>query len=101
MAADYIPINRAKQNGNSCVRIGDMLRELRELIDKENDIIGHSFTGADYSVLEANFGLQAGAGANFATLMGNLNNILNTNTTITGQARLDQIDEYCARVAGQ
>lgn len=101
MAADFITVNRSKQLGSSLVRAADLLRELRELVDKLNDAVGHSFAAADYSVMEANFGLTTGTGANAATLIGLLQTILNTNTDVTGANRLAQLDEFAARLAGQ
>lgn len=101
MAADYIVVNRSKQLGNGLVRAAGLLRELRDLVDNLNDISQHSFDGADYSVMEANFGLTTGAGANTLTLLGLVNTILNTNGTVAGQARLDQLDEFVARLNGQ
>lgn len=101
MAADYITVNRSKQLGNSLVRAAELTRELRELIDKLADAGSHSFDGSDYSVMETNFGLVTGTGANTLTLLGYLNEILNTNTTVAGADRLARIDEFCARLAGQ
>ena len=101
MAADYIAVNRAKQLGNSLVRAADLLRELRELVDKLNDAVGHSFAAADYGVMESNFGLAAGTGANAATLIGLVQTILNSGTDVTGANRLAQLDEFAARLAGQ
>lgn len=101
MAADYITVNRGKQLGNSLVRSADLIRELRELIDKLNDAVGHSFASSDYSVMEANFGLAAGTGANTATLIGLVSIIVNTNTDVTGANRSSQLDEFAARLAGQ
>jgi hypothetical protein len=101
MAADFIAVNRAKQLGSSLVRAADLLRELRELVDKISDAKDHSFTGVDYSVMEANFGLAAGAGANVATLLGLVQTILNTNTDVVGATRMSQLDEFCARLSGQ
>lgn len=101
MAADYISVNKAKLPGSNLVRAADLLRELRELVDKENDIVGHSFNASDYTVMEANFGLTTGTGQNTATLLGLINTILNTNTDVTGANRLAQLDEFVARLAGQ
>jgi hypothetical protein len=101
MAADFIAVQRSKQLGNSLVRAADMLRELRELVDKLSDAVGHSFTASDYSVMETNFGLVAGSGANTATLIGLVQTIFNSNTDVTGAARLSQLDEFSARISGQ
>lgn len=101
MAADFIVVNRTKQLGNTLVAVASNLRQLREDIDKLNDAVGHSFNVSDYSVMEANFGLASGTGANTATLIGLINTIVNTNGTVAGQTRLDQLDEFAARLAGQ
>lgn len=101
MAADYIVVNRTKQLGNQLVRAADLTRELRELVDKLSDAKDHSFNGADFTVLEANFGLAAGTGPNVSTLIGLVQTIFNTNTDVTGANRLAQLDEFCARLAGQ
>lgn len=101
MAADYIAVNRTKQLGNSLVRAADMLRELRELIDKLKDAADHSNDGTTFTLLETNFGLEAGKGANANTLLGLVRDILNTNATVAGQTRVDTLEEFCARLAGQ
>lgn len=101
MAADFIVVNRAKMLGSLLVRTADQLRELREAVDKLNDAAGHCVNAADYTVMEAQFGLQAGAGANAATLLGLLQTILNTNAEVAGATRLSQLDEYAARLSGQ
>jgi hypothetical protein len=101
MAADYITVDRSKQLGNGLVRAADLLRELRELVDKLQDAGNHSNNGTDYSVMEANFGLPAGSGANALTLINILGDTLNTATDKAGAVRLGQLDEFCARLAGQ
>jgi hypothetical protein len=101
MAADYIGVNRTKQLGNKLVLAADSFRQLRELIDQLADAKDHSFAAADFSLFETNFGLTAGTGANAATLLGYMQEIFNTNTTVAGQTRLDRIEEFCARLAGQ
>lgn len=101
MAADYISVNRTKQLGNLLVRAADLLRELRELVDKIYDAGNHSNDGVTYTVMETNFGLSSGTGANTLTLIGLVNDILNTNTTVAGATRLANLDEFAARLAGQ
>lgn len=101
MATDYISVNRTKQLGNSLVRAADLMRELRELMDKLSDVIGHSQDGVTYTTLETNFGLTTGQGANLASLVALIQDILNTSTDVTGANRLSRLDEFCARLAGQ
>lgn len=101
MAADFIVVNRQKNLGNTLVRAADQLRELREMIDRLKDVGNHSNDGISYAVMEANFGLAAGTGANVLTLIGLIDTILNGNGTVAGQARLDQLEEFCSRLAGQ
>ncbi len=101
MAADYIPVNKAKVLGNRLVNAASKLRELQMEIDQLNDIGQHCFVSSDYTVMEANFGLNAGTGGNTLTLIGLVNTILNTNGTVAGQTRTDQLEEFTARLAGQ
>jgi len=101
MAADFISVNRGKQLGNSLVRSADLLRELRELIDKISDASSHSFEAGNFSMMEANFGLAAGQGANVTTMIALIKDILNTNTDVSGADRLSRLDEYVGRLAGQ
>lgn len=101
MAADYLTVNTAKPLGSKLVRAANLLRELRELVDLLSDAKDHSFAAVDYTVLETNFGLTASTGANVATLLGLIQTIFNTNTDVTGANRLAQLDEFCARLAGQ
>jgi hypothetical protein len=101
MAADYITVTTSKQLGSKLVRAANQFRELRELVDLLNDAGQHSFAAADYSVMETNFGLAAGTGANTLTLIGYMNEILNSATTVAGADRLSRVDEFVARIAGQ
>lgn len=101
MAADYIVVTKTNrpQLGTQLIRLANLLRELRDLSDALNDAGGHMFDGGDYTVFEAQFGVTGGA--NVLTLMGLLNNILNTSTTVAGTDRLSQLDEFVSRLAGQ
>lgn len=103
MAADYIPITRTArpQLGSQLIRAANLTRELRDLIDAINDAGQHMFDGGDFSVFETQFGIPAGQGGNVLTLLGLINNIMNTNTTVAGTDRLSQLDEFVARLAGQ
>jgi hypothetical protein len=103
MAADYIVVTKTNrpQLGTQLIRAANLTRELRDLIDALNDIGQHQFAGADYSVFEAQFGVPAGQGANTLTLLGLVNNIFNTSGEVVGANRLSQLDEFCARIAGQ
>lgn len=103
MAADYLVISRTNrpQMGNQLIRAANLLTELRDLIDAINDAGNHMFTGADYTVFAAQFGISASDAANALTLLGLINTILNTNTDVTGANRFAQLDEFCARLAGQ
>lgn len=101
MAADYIVVTRTNrpQMGTQLIRAGNLLKELRELVDGINDAGQHMFTGGDYSLFESQFGVTGGA--NVLSLIGLVNTIFNSNTDVTGANRLSQIDEFVARLAGQ
>lgn len=103
MAADYIPVSKTNRPnmGSQLIRAANLTRELRDLVDAINDAGQHMFDGGDYAVMEAQFGLAAGSGANTLTLIGLINTIFNTNTDVTGANRLAQLDEFVARIAGQ
>jgi len=83
------------------VRSAYLFRELRELIDGLNDSKDHMIDGADFSMFADQFGVDSLVAANVATLLGYMEEILNTNIDIAGQARFDQLNEYTARLAGQ
>jgi hypothetical protein len=101
MAADFITVNRTKPLGAALIEAADLTRRLREMVDKLSDAVGHSFAANDYTVMETNFGLSTGTGANAATLIALVQTILNSGTDVTGANRLAQLDEFCARLAGQ
>ena len=103
MAADYLVVTKTNrpQMGNQLIRAANLVREIRDLVDALNDAGSHMFTGGDYTVLEAQFGLAAGQGANALNLLGLIDTIVNTNTDVTGANRLAQLDEFVARLPGQ
>lgn len=87
--------------GTQLIQAANLLRQLRDLVDALNDAGGHMWTGADFTLFEAQFGLAAGTGSNTLTLLGLINTILNTNTDVLGATRASQLDEFVARLAGQ
>ena len=103
MAADYLVITKTNRPalGSQLISAANRLKELRELIDGLNDIGSHQFTGGDYTMFEAQFGIAAGQGANALTLLGLINTIFNTTTDVTGANRISQFDEFISRLAGQ
>ena len=102
MPNDFITIAKTNRtsHGANAIRLANLLREVRDLCDAESDAVGRMHDGVTYTTVEANFSL-AGGGANFATLVGLLNEILNTNTEVTGANRLARLDEFVSRLAGQ
>jgi hypothetical protein len=103
MAIDFTVISKTNRtnHANNGIRLANLLREVRDLSDAENDAAQHMHDGSDYTLVESQFCLSAGEGANFVTRLGLLNNILNTNGDVTGANRLSQLDEFVARLAGQ
>jgi hypothetical protein len=71
------------------------------LIDALNDDGQHMFAASDFTMFEAQFGLSAGQGSNALTLLGLINDILNTSGEVTGANRLSRLDEFVARLSGQ
>ncbi len=70
MANDYVPVSPASPQG------GELLRRVADLRSAYDGLIAleahaqHMHDGADYATVEQQFGLPAGAGANFLTLLG-------------------------------
>lgn len=101
MAADRIVINKGKQPGNRLVYLANCLLEVRNGVRDLAAIAAHGVNGGAATVMETDFGLAAGAGPNLTTLLGLMDTLLNTNATVAGQTRLDQLNEFVFRIAGQ
>jgi hypothetical protein len=103
MANDFIKITATSrpQMGNQVIRLANLLREVRDLTDALNDAAGRMHDGATYTTVESNFGLPGGTGANFVTLLGYVQEILNTSTAVSDANRLARLDEFVSRLAGQ
>lgn len=91
MADDFIKIDRTKQHGNQAVRLAGLIQEAQDMADNLEANAQRQWDTGEYTTLETKFGLQAGAGANFLTLLGLVKTALN-------HADLQQ---YVARVANQ
>lgn len=101
MAADFLVINTAKSLGAKAVLAANILRQYRELIAMLVADANHMNDGSDFSLVESQFGLAAGKGANFVTLL-NIQDAIVNGTTGAGQAtQQGQILEFVARLAGQ
>lgn len=102
MAIDYIAISKANrpQLGNQVISLANALRDLRDKADALNDAASHMHDGANFTMVESQFGLTGGGG-NFVTLLQQLQDILNTNTEVTGANRESRLDEFVARLSGQ
>jgi hypothetical protein len=103
MAIDFVSITKTSrpQLGSQVIGLANQIRDIRDKVDALNDAASHMHDGANYALVESQFGLTGGAGANFVTLLGLLNTIMNTNGDVTGANRLAQLDEFVARIAGQ
>ena len=88
MAADRIAIDRTKQAGNQTVRLANLLQECANLCDNLKENADHAWDTGQYGQLEGDFGLGAGAGANFLTLMGNLQTALGDATIVEFRSRV-------------
>lgn len=103
MAIDYQVITKSNrpQLGSQAVGLANQLRDLRDKADALNDAASHMHDGANFAMVEAQFGLAPGAGGNFVTMLQQMQDILNSNATIAGATRLANLDEFVARLAGQ
>lgn len=101
MAIDFLSVDTTKRLGSGLIRAADLMRELRELIAKLTAAADHCNDGSIFTTLEAQFGLQAGKGANVASLLVGIRDILNTSTEFTGAVRLAKLEEFVGRLAGQ
>lgn len=91
MAADFIEIDRSKQHGNQSVRLAGLLQETQNLCEDLEGNAQRMWDVGDHTLLEQQFGLETGAGANFLTLLGSVKTAL--------EAAI--LQEYVARVANQ
>lgn len=106
MPADYVQVDRSKQPGNQLVRLASLLTEARQISDAIVNIGSHTIattsTNPDYTLLATVFGLNsAGDAEEVATMVTNINDILNSTSTVAGVDRLSQIDEFTGRVGLQ
>ena len=91
MAADFIVIDRTKQHGNSPVRLAGLLQEVQDLAENLDANAQRMWDTGVFTVLESQFGLAVGSGANFLSLLGSVKTALNAAI----------LQEYVARAAGQ
>lgn len=101
MAADFIVVDKSKTPGARLVAAANALLSLQQNLAALTANSNHMINAADYGQMEALFGVGTGQGANLATLIGLVNTVFNTNGTVAGQARLDQLNEFVARLSGQ
>lgn len=104
MAADFCPITKTNRPllGTSLIRLANTLLDARDLCKALNSTAQHCFNGGDFSVFEGQFGLaNPGDGGSIVTLLSLVNTILNTNGAVTDQDRVDKLDEFVSRLAGQ
>lgn len=104
MAADFISIpKQSRPNlGTQLISAANKCKELRELIDGLSDAKDHMNDGSSYVVMETQFGIATGSGANAATLIGLMQDIFNSNSTeVTAANRFARMEEFQARLAGQ
>ena len=101
MAADFITVNTTKPLGALAVQTANLIYQLKSNISKMVAAINHSNDGTTYTTEETIFGLSSGVGANFATLVNIMDAGFNGATSAGGATWQSQLDEFCARLAGQ
>ena len=101
MAADFVKVDKSKTAGSQSVGLAVAIKDVQQRISSLLAAGNHMWDTGNHVLLEEQFGLVAGTGANFLAMLGNLNTIFNTNGTVAGQTRLDQIAEFTARLSPQ
>src|SRR5262245_40234456 len=101
MPVDFIGVNTQKPFGAKLVRLANNLLEVRELTDALADARGHMTTGTDFAKFAEYFGIDPTQASQASQLLDWIDDILNTNTEITGADRRDRLNQFCSRIAGQ
>lgn len=89
MATTFIAINAGQRLGASARQAVDQLRQAKEALAKLKTIMDTQVDVADYSLVESQFGLQAGKGQTFYNL------IAGANTDIGASSNVTQLLNWC------
>jgi hypothetical protein len=98
MAINHISIDRTEQLGADLINLARQLQDTRDKANRLVDIANTQWDTGVFTTLESRFGLEAGAGGDVLFLLSYLDEILNTNTTVSGADRLARINDFCARL---
>lgn len=103
IAADYFVIAKPNrtQLATQAIRAANLTLELCQLVEGLNGIASRQWDTGNHVKLETQFSLETGQGANWLSLLGLMNNILNGTGDVTGATRRAQIQEFIDRQAGQ
>jgi hypothetical protein len=101
MASDFLNIDRSKVHANRVVEIADTLIKLRATLQSEYICSTHMFSDTDYTLMEQYFGLEAGKGAEFYVLLGQVTDVLIGTGEVAGAARKIMLDDFSSRIGGQ
>ena len=62
MATTYIPVNTGQRLGADLRRVVDLLRDVRDRLERLKNIMDTQVDGVDYTLIASQFGLPAGDG---------------------------------------
>jgi hypothetical protein len=83
VATTFIPINTGQRLGQQLRNAVDQLQAAKQFLAKLKAIMDTQVNGADYSMVEAQFGLQAGQGQTCYNLVAGSNTDLAASVNIT------------------
>jgi hypothetical protein len=98
MAINHIKVLRTEQLGADLIDLSRQLQSTRDKANRLIDIANTLWDSGDFATLEDRFGLETGNGGDVLFLLSYLDEILNTNTTVSGADRLARINDFCARL---
>jgi hypothetical protein len=89
VATTFIPINTGQRLGQQLRNAVDQLQAAKQALAKLKAIMDTQVNGGDYSMVEAQFGLQAGQGQTLYNL------VAGGNTDLGGSVNLTELLSWC------
>jgi hypothetical protein len=89
MPTTFIPINTGQRLGQQLRTAVDQLQAARQALQKLKATMDTQINGSDYSMIEAQFGLQAGQGQTLYNL------VAGGNTDLAGSVNVTELLSWC------